>query len=48
MKKIKLRALTSSDIEKTLAWNNEEEISNLYSGHPFPVNMEMEKIWMKI
>ena len=45
MYKIRLRALTSKDIEKTLEWNNQEDISNLYSGHPFPVNLEMEKIW---
>lgn len=45
MRRIKLRALTSTDIDKTLEWNNEEAISNLYSGHPFPVNLEMEKKW---
>ncbi len=43
--KIKLRALTGHDIEKTLSWNNLEDISDLYSGHPFPVNIEMEQIW---
>lgn len=45
MKRIRLRALSSSDMEKTLEWNNQEDISNLYSGHPFPVNIEMEKKW---
>lgn len=45
MIRIKLRALTSSDIDKTFEWNNQEDISNLYSGHPFPVNIEMEKKW---
>lgn len=45
MNRIQLRALTSSDIEKTLNWNNQKEISDLYSGHPFPVNLEMEKKW---
>lgn len=44
-RRIKLRALTISDIEKTLAWHNQEDISNLYAGHPFPVNIEMEKKW---
>jgi RimJ/RimL family protein N-acetyltransferase len=45
MKKIRLRALTISDIDKTLNWHNQEEISELYSGHPFPVNIEMERKW---
>lgn len=45
MKKIKLRALTSTDIDKTLTWHNEEIISDLYLGHPFPVNIEMERKW---
>jgi RimJ/RimL family protein N-acetyltransferase len=45
MNKIKLRALTLSDVDRTLEWNNQEDISNLYSGHPFPVNLEMEKKW---
>lgn len=45
MKRIKLRALSSNDIDTTLNWNNQEEISELYSGHPFPVNIEMEKRW---
>lgn len=45
MNKIKLRALTATDIEKTLIWHNQEDISHLYSGHPFPVNIEMEQKW---
>jgi RimJ/RimL family protein N-acetyltransferase len=45
MNKIKLRALTASDIEKTFLWHNQEDISDLYSGHPFPVNIEMETKW---
>jgi RimJ/RimL family protein N-acetyltransferase len=45
MKRTKLRALTHADIEKTLAWHNQEDISDLYSGHPFPVNIEMETKW---
>lgn len=45
MQRIKLRALTSLDISKTLEWHNQEDIINLYSGHPFPVNLEMEKKW---
>lgn len=34
-----------NDMQKTLVWNNQDDISNLYSGHPFPVNDEMEKKW---
>jgi len=45
MEKIKLRALTSSDITTTLAWNNQDDIKQLYAGHPFPVNLEMETNW---
>lgn len=45
MTKIKLRALSINDIQKTLLWNNQDDISNLYSGHPFPVNEEMERKW---
>jgi len=45
MNKIKLRALTSSDILLTLAWNNQDDIKQLYAGHPFPVNLEMETDW---
>ncbi|MBA7547606.1 Spermidine N(1)-acetyltransferase [subsurface metagenome] len=42
---IKLRALTSSDKTKTLTWNNQVDIKQLYAGHPFPVNLEMESDW---
>lgn len=42
---IKLRALSIDDKEKTLGWHNQEDIVDLYSGHPFPVNPEMEKKW---
>ena len=45
MDRIKLRALTTNDIEKTLVWHNDTDISDLYAGHPFPVNLEMEKKW---
>jgi RimJ/RimL family protein N-acetyltransferase len=45
MNKIKLRALTHADLEKTLAWHNQDDISDFYSGHPFPVNIEMETKW---
>ncbi len=45
MNKIKLRALTISDLEKTFNWHNQDDIVDLYSGHPFPVNIEMEKRW---
>ncbi len=45
MSKISLRALTNEDIQKTLEWHNKQDIVDLYSGHPFPVNIEMEKKW---
>jgi len=45
MRKIKLRALTVTDKHKTLEWNNQDDIKQLYAGHPFPVNMEMETDW---
>lgn len=44
---IKLRALTQEDIKTTLSWNNKEDIKFFYSGHPFPVNIEMETEWYK-
>lgn len=34
-----------ADITKTQLWNNQEDISFLYLGHPFPVNIEMEQKW---
>lgn len=43
--RIKLRALTYNDIEKTLKWHNDKAIRDLYSGHPFFVNIEFEKKW---
>jgi RimJ/RimL family protein N-acetyltransferase len=45
MKRIRLRALTKIDLEKTLKWHNQDDIRDLYSGHPFPVNREMEEKW---
>ncbi len=45
MSKIALRALTSTDLPATLLWHNQKDIIQLYSGHPFPVNEEMEKKW---
>jgi RimJ/RimL family protein N-acetyltransferase len=44
-KRIRLRALTKSDIQKTLKWHNNEIIKELYAGHPFPVNWELEEKW---
>ncbi len=43
--RIRLRALTKEDITKTLEWHNQNDIRELYSGHPFPVNREMEEKW---
>jgi diamine N-acetyltransferase len=45
MSSVNLRALTLEDAKITWEWRNKEEISNLYSGHPFPVNYELEKAW---
>ncbi len=45
MNKIKLRALTKSDIEYTLKWHNSDDIRRYYLGHPFPINREMEEKW---
>lgn len=42
---ITLRALTESDIPQTLDWHNRKDIRDLYIGHPFPVNREMEELW---
>lgn len=43
--RIKLRALTKEDIDLTLRWNNQDDIRELYLGHPFPINREMEEKW---
>jgi hypothetical protein len=43
--RIKLRALTKKDIDLTLKWNNQDDIRELYLGHPFPINREMEEKW---
>lgn len=45
MKSIRLRALTMSDLPLTLKWHNQPDIVDIYSGHPFPVNEEMESKW---
>jgi RimJ/RimL family protein N-acetyltransferase len=45
IKEICLRALTYQDIDKTLQWHNDTNIVDFYSGHPFPVNLEMERKW---
>lgn len=43
--RITLCALTKSDISFTLQWHNQEDIRDLYLGHPFPINFEMEEKW---
>ncbi len=43
--RIRLRALTKDDLDKTLSWHNQKEIRELYLGHPFPINKEMEELW---
>lgn len=45
MKKTRLRALTISDLSKTKEWHNQKDIVEMYSGHPFPDNEEMERSW---
>lgn len=45
MNRITLRALTQEDLPLTLAWHNQQDIVDAYSGHPFPVNVEMEQKW---
>lgn len=45
MNSIRLRALTMSDVPLTLKWHNQPDIVDMYSGHPFPVNEEMERKW---
>jgi len=45
MDDVRLRALTYADLPLTLEWHNQPEIVDMYSGHPFPVNEEMEKKW---
>lgn len=45
MNRITLRSLIQEDLPLTLAWHNQQDIVDAYSGHPFPVNVEMEKKW---
>ena len=33
------------DAEITWKWRNDPDVSNYYSGHPFPVSPEMERKW---
>ena len=44
---LKLRALRLDDAEVTWAWRNQDDIRDQYSGHPFPVNLEMERSWLE-
>ena len=43
--RIKLRALTMDDAKITWKWRNVDDIMDEYSGHPFPVNYELEEAW---
>lgn len=45
MNRVRLRALTITDLPLTLKWHNQADIVEMYSGHPFPVNEEMERKW---
>jgi RimJ/RimL family protein N-acetyltransferase len=44
-KKIRLRALTKSDFDKTFKWHNDLELKNLTLSHPFPVTDLQEEAW---
>jgi RimJ/RimL family protein N-acetyltransferase len=44
---IRLRALTLQDAAITWKWRNQEDVTNEFSGHPFPVNYETEMEWYK-
>ena len=46
-KRLKLRALRLEDAEVTWPWRNQDDIRDQYSGHPFPVNYEMERSWLE-
>ena len=45
MENVKLRALTITDLPLTLKWHNQLDIIEMYAGHPFPINEEMERKW---
>jgi len=45
MENVKLRALTITDLPLTIKWHNQRDIIEMYAGHPFPVNEEMERKW---
>ena len=45
MENVKLRALTITDLPLTIKWHNQLDIIEMYAGHPFPVNEEMERKW---
>jgi RimJ/RimL family protein N-acetyltransferase len=44
---IRLRALRSEDYEVLWEWRNRPEVRKMYSGHPFYVNPEKEKLWLQ-
>jgi len=44
---IRLRALRSEDAELTWKWRNLPEVREMYSGHPFYVNPEKERLWFQ-
>jgi RimJ/RimL family protein N-acetyltransferase len=46
-RRLKLRALRLEDAAVTWAWRNQDDIRDQYSGHPFPVNYEMERSWLE-
>lgn len=46
-KKIRLRALTRKDFEKTFKWHNDLDLKNLVLSHPFPVTDIQEEEWFE-
>ena len=45
--KITLRPFNKNDMQKTLKWRNDLEISDLVMSHPFPVSEDAEKSWFE-
>lgn len=46
-KKVILRSIEDSDIDKFYKWRNDLNIKKLAMMHPFPVNYESEKEWFE-
>jgi len=46
-KKVRLRPLRKSDVEKSIVWRNDPEIRENAIGYRFPVTEEMEEKWFE-